>query len=137
MLRINRIDQACDYKIEGSRYEGFKVTTSDHEVILVLIESGQYCCEEISTKLTLPDGLTMEEVQAGSIVLQDVRLGKDPVPVPTPDFYSGYGDYNALSVELLTDKGVISLVLSNYHNGYYRHNTYLSWVNFKDTSQVL
>lgn len=74
-----------------------------------LYDGGQCCCE---------DRFMTTDDDPASLVGQ-VLTHLEAKPGPDIEEESGYGDHEQMFIEVATDKGFITLVNHNKHNGYY------------------
>jgi hypothetical protein len=105
-----------------SQYDGFKITTSEQEILL-LISNDQSCCESWGYFLSEDDfdkfiGAELREVSITDTNLTSRQVGRD-VPYEGDNISVDEGD--VMFVNLNTNKGVLQFVAYNAHNGYYGH----------------
>lgn len=109
-----------------SEYGGVLITTTD-QVIKLLVDDSQRCCEDVGYFLT--------EDRVGDFIgaeLIDVRLTDDELEealmeqfgLGTPDGFNGYRRFEGslMFVDIVTDRGLLQFVAYNEHNGNYGHD---------------
>lgn len=114
--------------------EGYQIIT-DKGTILMLMSDKVNCCESWGIEFTrLVDpvsliGSTIYNIKLSTSTLKDTSFNESGP-------YSGRrlpGDY---TVEIYTDKGLVSLRGWCKHNGYYPHRLYVSWPGFTDSVYI-
>lgn len=114
---IQNIEEVYDVR-EGkySVWEGYLVTTNK-QTIKVLIDSGQFCCEEygffsIPEEDNLKDFIGSELLSVNIVdkALNTIKLEEEMIE-----------EEEAIFVNLETSKGTLQLTVYNSHNGYYGH----------------
>ena len=127
MERILQIDfvenEIIERKKDGrtSKCEGFAVTTSD-QVIYLLMESEDQCCESFGYFLSEEDFNIFIGADLLNVYLTDTALYRRQID----DIQ--YGSNQSLStmfVNLETSKGTLQFVAYNAHNGYYGHDAFV------------
>ena len=119
--KIVSITQLFEFKIKYDDiniYDGFKVYLDNHDTYLVLIESGQQCCEDygaITTNDNIDEfiGSNLLDVKLTNKLLKTSKLSEK---------FKYISDDEIQFVDFETDKGILQLVIYNSHNGYYGHN---------------
>lgn len=107
-------------KINNKHWLGFEVHSSQ-QVIRLVIENFQSCCEEWGA------GCTASKEFIGARI-QKVGWGKDVI--------THGGDCKTAVVEITTDQGKFELQVWNNHNGYYPHDIEASWNGYKDQQSL-
>lgn len=100
-----------------SKYDGYKVKTTDHEY-LILIDNGQCCCEEwgyFSSDDNFEDYLG-KELQA--VELTDKALNKKAVD--DSGYYEESGGIQFVDFKMVGGS-VLQFAVYNSHNGFYGH----------------
>ena len=127
--QITTIDELFDVEIfqDGytQEYSGYRLTLSDNNSIMFMIDSYQQCCESfgyLSTNDNIQDfiGSTIQKVE---IVTGDNYTKSDLI-------ISNYNGKDTIEVDVkecvflivTTDKGELTFAVYNAHNGYYSHD---------------
>jgi hypothetical protein len=93
------------------KYDGYKFYLSKDRYIIVKMCNQQNCCENWSIASTVSDAHILDFI--GSKI-QNIEMSEKQSEVD-------YESLNESFVTITTNKGVISIVMSNAHNGYYAH----------------
>lgn len=103
----------------SSSMSGYLVTT-DQQMIRLLIDNGQSCCESWGYFLSEDDlsqfiGATLTDIRIADTALNQKK------------YESNIGEYGldvggCMFVDLVTDRGVLQFTAYNGHNGYYGHS---------------
>lgn len=100
-------------------YDGYKVTTSEHEYN-ILIDNGQNCCESwgyFASEDNFEDFIGKRLV---SVELTDTALNN--TKVEESGYYDGEDEGGIQFVDFKIDNGaVLQFAVYNSHNGYYGH----------------
>lgn len=104
---------------------------SQGQVVLVVVEAAQLCCEELSVQFARGDprdliGATLQRVEL------NVRREQQLV-----NAYKGFTkDRHCLCVDIYTTADRFELDLVSDHNGYYAHEVQLVWPGHRETTQL-
>lgn len=123
---ITKIEEVHLQGDHWSGEEGYKVTTSEQEVLL-LIDNAQSCCEDWGYLMSEDEpqrfvGSTLLGIE----ITETDRTGKDLVE----NMYEG----DVLFVDLKTSMGTLQFVAYNYHNGYYGHGVRVESTQLKHSA---
>lgn len=100
-------------ELDGStRMDGFKVITSEQEIILG-IQNVTSCCETWGYFWCNDDVKEFIGAQVVGVTLTNEALITEKVP----NIYEG----GVMFVNIETDRGILQFVCYNKHNGYYGH----------------
>lgn len=104
---------------------GFVVTT-DEQVIKLLIDNYQQCCESWGYFMSEDDtqsfvGSTLRGISVTTTALKTYEFGDDGPHTP----YRWADEDQVMFVNLETSRGLLQFVAYNYHSGYYGHAAYL------------
>jgi hypothetical protein len=91
---------------------GYQIKTNK-QVISLLIDSYQSCCEDWGYFMSEEDTDSYIGANLTDIQITDTALNKESFN----DFYNE----QVMFVDLITDRGVLQFVAYNDHNGYYGH----------------
>lgn len=118
MELINDIVEVSGIKHDYCMMEGFKITTSKQE-ILVLISEGQSCCEDFGymSSFEHPD----EFIGAELLKIETVDEAHNKEKWNTEHEF-GLDEGDAEFVNFETSNGLFQLAVYNAHNGYYGHS---------------
>lgn len=109
-------------------YDGYKITT-DKQIVLVLIENDQQCCESWGYICTNDSIKEFIGANLLSINLTDIALSNANLPS------AGWCDEREIQfVNLHTSKGLLNLAVYNAHNGYYGHSIYVQSIQLNHKS---
>jgi hypothetical protein len=113
---IEEVENYQDEECSWSGWDGFKVTTNQQEILL-LIDNCQSCCEVWGYFLSEDDidkfvGASLRDVTITDTALNTKRVENEAS-------YLDEGD--TLFVNLDTSRGKLQFVAYNGHNGYYGH----------------
>lgn len=115
---VEVFDRQFDHK-KYIYYDGYKLTTSEHEYYL-LIDNGQCCCEEWGYFASNDDEQRFVGKELVSVEVTDVGLKTKNV-----EEYTKYGlDQDGIQfVNFKTaDADTLQIAVYNSHNGYYGHD---------------
>lgn len=115
------------YLDKNGGYVGYCVETSE-QTIKLLIEDFQNCCESYGCDIVYETTNDM----IGATVL-DVYWGLDFETVNDDCEYTGISNANVI---IETDRGNITLNVSNNHNGYYPHQICAKWKDYEDYQRL-
>jgi hypothetical protein len=106
---------------EKDGYEGYKVITSEQEILLS-IDNDQACCEDwgyfwCNEKPQSFVGTNLKGIEITDTELNKAIMLKNEVEQSTEYFEGG-----VMFVNLNTSGGVLQFVAYNQHNGYYGHS---------------
>lgn len=122
MEKIISIEEVENVSLGESWYsaDGYAVTT-DKQVIKLLIDNGQCCCENWGYFMSEDD--FSEFIGAGiqSITLTDTALKTKGILPEGDDYHEG----DVMFVNINTTNGTLQFVAYNEHNGYYGHGAYV------------
>ena len=116
MEKIIGIDEVEKMIDDWQRMEGYKVTTTDQEIEL-LIDNNQSCCESWGYFWCNEKPQDFVGAELRGITLTDKELNAAFMNEDAEDIYEG----GIMFVNLDTDRGVLQFVAYNSHNGYYGH----------------
>lgn len=122
MEKIVKIEEITESDESGwNGKSGFSLTT-DTQVIKLLIDNGQCCCEEWGYFMSEDNTDQFVGAEIISITLTDTCLN-------TKEFDKrleyGVDCGGCMFVNINTDRGVLQFVAYNSHNGYYGHDAYV------------
>lgn len=100
-------------------YDGYKVE-SEKDVIYVLINNGQYCCENWGYFSTEDDLGYYTGAELIDIELTDLSLTTENI-----DEIKCLDEGGVQFVTFKTSKGIFQLAVYNAHNGYYGHGIFV------------
>lgn len=109
------IDEMTDYKVDDEGYNGVLIKTNKQEILL-LISSGQSCCEQAGYLTSEDDQKTFEGAEILSI--ETVDEGFTPKMVEAGIELDAGG---IVFVNINTSKGTLQFAAYNSQNGYYGH----------------
>lgn len=110
---MEKILSICEYS-EEDNMEGYVITTNK-QVIKLLIDSVQRCCENWGYFMSEDDFNYFIGAELLNIKITDTALNK--VKIDELNLYEG----SIMFVDIETNKGVLQFVAYNKHNGYYGH----------------
>jgi hypothetical protein len=118
-----------EIEIEDEEYSwdsqsGYAITT-DKQVIKLLIDSGQRCCERWGYFMSEDDldsfiGSNVIDISITDTALNTTVLNDRGVD-PEDEWFEG----NIMFVNINTDRGVLQFTAYNMHNGYYGHQAHV------------
>lgn len=113
--RILDIREITDHKDKDhyGNYDGYMITTTQQE-IFIGISNGQSCCERWGYFIIDEDYKWIVTTELLGIEVVDQVLDVTRMT----DVYEG----GAIFVNILTNQGMIQIVVYNAHNGYYGHS---------------
>jgi len=100
-----------------SNMDGYKVET-ENNIIYVLIDNGQSCCESWGYFSSEDDLASFINTDLIEIKLTDTALNQ--TVVEKSDYYDGE-EGGIQFIDFITNKGIFQLAVYNAHNGYYGH----------------
>lgn len=119
---IKSIVEVFDRKFDHKKYcsyDGYKITTSEHEYYL-LIENGQCCCEDWGYFSSNDDEQSFVGKELVSVEVTDVGLKTKNVEEHT---MYGFDQGGIQFVNFKTaDADTLQIAVYNAHNGYYGHD---------------
>jgi len=111
ILNIEEVSLTEDDRWYGE--DGFKITTTEQEVLL-LIDSGQACCEDWGYLMSEDDIQKFVGAHLHNISITDPEL-------ENRELVGDLDEGEAMFVNIHTSRGVLQFVAYNGHNGYYGH----------------
>lgn len=96
---------------------GYQITT-DQQVIQLLIDNSQDCCEQWGVITTEDNLLDFIGAELLSLAMVDTNYKKHPL---TKEWGLYLEEGGAVFIDVETNKGKLQFVLYNEHNGYYGH----------------
>lgn len=149
--KVSRINFVNNYEIDGVSYMGYIIKLEDGKNIKILLEDTQNCCEFFGTDIFSPiynvnkkiykdkykdyfdlKNCLIHSIKWGTKITNDMfnqALEKEK--------YYVQNEYNNYCVvNIYTDKGMFQIVLYNNHDGYYSHNVYVEWNDYKDIQDL-
>lgn len=146
--KIKSIQKVKDDHIKTftENFYGYIITLEDDSEIKLLIEQTMYCCEDYNVVMLLPfykirNNNLSEQEELKDVEIKSIKFGreihqeyKDQArykQVPTISI-TWEKEINSAVIDIQTSKGLVQVVIYNYHNGNYRHNMYVEWSNYKD-----
>ena len=108
-----------DLELDGDSWcsqAGYKVTTTDQEIVLV-IDNEQSCCETFGYFWCNDKVQDFVGAELWGISLTDTELDAVFMDENVQNMYEG----GIMFVDLVTSRGVLQFVAYNSHNGYYGH----------------
>lgn len=120
MEKILKIEQHSERE-RWSRMDGYAITT-DNQVIKLLIDSDQSCCENFGYFMSEDDlerfiGSNLIDITITDTALNTHKLLNNNLDAEPPYVYEG----GIMFVNIHTSGGVLQFVAYNEHNGYYGH----------------
>lgn len=143
---IKKIKDCHNIKTFVEKFYGYIITLEDDSEIKLLIEQTIYCCEDYNVVMLLPfykikNNNLSEEEELRDVEIKTIKFGRYIHPeykeqakykqVPTVSL-TWEKEINSAVIDIQTSKGLVQVVIYNYHNGNYRHNMYVEWLNYKD-----
>lgn len=130
---METIESISDYNDEGMSWggeAGYQILTDQREILMV-ISSGQDCCEDWGYFITEDDpekfiGATLYSVEITDTNRSNrcfLRGYAKPVGDDREPHYLDEGD--VMFVDIVTSRGTLQFVAYNGHNGYYGHTATL------------
>ena len=113
-------DKILHIKEIKDKYCGYEVTTT-HEIISVLIDNNSRCCEYYGYMSTNDDITEFVGATLFNIELTDTALNTTKIAEMTEGFHYDIDVEQIQFVNFVTNRGIMQLVVYNYHNGYYGH----------------
>lgn len=111
-----------DYKDESNRgYDGYAITT-DKQVIKLMIDNGQACCESWGYFMSEDD--LSGFIGADLIGLSLTNTALEKVELNHAEEINGE-ETSVMFVNIETSAGLLQFVAHNTHNGYYGHGAYV------------
>jgi hypothetical protein len=146
--KIKSIQKVKDNQIKtfAEKFCGYIITLEDDSEIKLLIEQTTYCCEDYNIVMLFPfykikNNNLSEQEELKDVEIKTIKFGIDIHPeykeqarykqVPTISI-TWEKEINSAVIDIQTSKGLVQVVIYNYHNGNYRHNMYVEWTNYKD-----
>jgi hypothetical protein len=136
----NRTQYDKEYKTSG-KWLGYTIVTNK-QTISFKMENIQFCCESYGAQLVYPKkstgafytkedmiGCVLRKFNNNSVVKWGKCNGKNV------DKVDGDGHHFA-TLEVNTEYGIIQMICYNDHNGYYKHDLKVKWLNYKDTQEL-
>lgn len=120
METILKIEELKDVRLEKERwgtYDGFAVST-DKQVIKLLIDNGQDCCEQWGYFMSEDDFEKFVGAELIEISITDTALNTKKY---NEQIEYGLDDGGVMFVNINTTKGLLQFTAFNAHNGYYGH----------------
>lgn len=120
MEKILKIEEVTDDNTPEWLADGFAITT-DKQVIKLLIDNGQSCCESWGYFMSEDDleqfiGADLLDVNLTDAALNTKQIEKNKDNIDCDE---------VMFVNINTSKGLLQFVAYNDHNGYYGHNAYV------------
>ena len=112
--RAEEIDAVLDmYKIERDiqGYNGIVINVTKGLPIILVIDNHMSCCEKISVDAVFPEDLTRDDFIGSAIT--NIKWGKEE--------HDDESEFCSSEIIIETTKGIVKLIVCNYHNGYYSH----------------
>lgn len=108
------------------RGDGYHITT-DKQVIKLLINNGQSCCENWGYFMSEDDTKSFIGADLLELTITDTVLNTHSVPegLKDDDGVIRMYDGGIMFVNISTSKGLLQFVAYNEHNGYYGHTAYV------------
>lgn len=152
---VSYVKHVFNYKLENSYYTGYILTLENKDTIKILIQDGKNCCEEFGTHLLSPSYNYKKErygdtykshIDLRNATIYSIKWGKEIDDKYKEqarekgicsflDRYSDKDEQNYI-VNIYTNLGLFQAILFNYHNGYYKHDIYVEWGDYKDTETL-
>jgi hypothetical protein len=111
-----------DYS-EGESWEtmsGYAIAT-DRQVIKLLIDDDQQCCENYGYFLSEDDFEDFIGVELIGVKVTDTELKEGLLKKHDVDMDHEYFEGGVMFVDIITSNGTLQFVAYNEHNGYYGH----------------
>jgi hypothetical protein len=119
---VERILKIEEYQ-EGKGWDtasGYAITTNK-QVIKLLIDDDQQCCEHFGYFMSEDDFSGFIGAELIDIKITDTELKKGSLKQHDVDFDDRWFEGGVLFVDLITSNGTLQFVAYNEHNGYYGH----------------
>ena len=119
-------DKILHIKEIKDKYCGYEVTTT-HEIISILIDNNSRCCEHYGYMSTNDDinefvGATLFNIELTDTSLNTTKIDAITEGCHKDGYYRSDIDVEQIQfVNFITNRGIMQLVVYNYHNGYYGH----------------
>ena len=116
--KIIEIEEVHGIKLsekDWQSYEGYRVQT-DKTKVLVLVSSGQDCCESFGTLSSFEDPKEFIGAEVISVDRVDTEYKK------YAELEYGVDQGDTIFINFETTKGTFQLAVYNQHNGYYGHD---------------
>jgi hypothetical protein len=145
--KIKSIQIVKDNQIKTftEKFYGYIITLEDDSKIKLLIEQTLYCCEDYNIVMLIPfykirNNNLSEQEELKDAEIKTIKFGKDIHPEykdqsrykQVPSISNWEKEINSAVIDIQTTKGLVQVVIYNYHNGNYSHNMYVEWENYKD-----
>lgn len=121
--KIIEIKEVEDVKVGKYGYEcdGFEIVTNKQSIKL-LIENGQYCCENAGYFMSEDDFSKFIGAKLIDITITDDCLNTKKF---NEELKYGVDSGDCMFVNINTNKGTLQFTAYNEHNGYYGHSAYV------------
>ncbi|PEU05206.1 hypothetical protein CN527_02375 [Bacillus cereus] len=123
METITKINHLDEVKIGWQEYAGYEIVTTE-QIIYLLIENRQQCCEDFGYFLSEESDETIQSFVGAEIF--DIKVTDTARNVKKiKELEEDYLDWevaNTMLIDLETNKGVLQFAAYNEHNGYYGHD---------------
>lgn len=121
-MRMEEILKIEEYQeeVRWSSMSGYAITTNE-QVIKLLIDDEQSCCENFGYFMSEDDFNDFIGVQLIDVKITDTELKEGLLVKHDLDIESEYFEGDVMFVDIVTSKGTLQFVAYNEHNGYYGH----------------
>ncbi|MGF9852059.1 hypothetical protein ABHN09_10780 [Bacillus paramobilis] len=119
MEEILKIEEYQE-EVRWSSMSGYAITTNE-QVIKLLIDDEQSCCENFGYFMSEDDFNDFIGVQLIDVKITDTELKEGLLVKHDLDIESEYFEGDVMFVDIVTSKGTLQFVAYNEHNGYYGH----------------
>lgn len=116
ILSIKEVE--LELENEWGTYSGFEITT-DNQVIKLLIQSNQQCCERWGYFMSEDDIQSFVGTHFLKLKITDTELKEGLLEKHNLD--DEYFEGGVMFVDIETTSGTLQFVAYNAHNGYYGH----------------
>ena len=144
IISIEKVKDYREVKTFTEIFYGYIITLEDNSEIKLLIEQMLFCCEDYNVVLLLPfykiKNNNSDQDELKDVEIKSIKFGKDIHPdykqqakdKQVPLISNWEKKVNSAVVDIQTSKGLVQVIIYNYHNGNYSHNMYVEWENYKD-----
>lgn len=145
--KIKLVSKVKNINIEtfSEKFYGYIITLEDNSEIKILIEQIIYCCEDYNVVMLLPfykiKNNNSDQEELKDVYIKTIKFGRKihsdynqqvkDKQIPCISF-TWEKEVNSAVIDIETNKGLVQVVIYNYHNGNYKHNMYVEWLNYKD-----